>query len=404
MQWLYGFHKFIILVSPTAIKLGAKAFTTSDYARHDIFTGHTKRIAAGNPYARLNDPRATTTGLVPLLGGLARTGLIVATPTGWRRTRPELRDLAAARLCVAGRLDAREGRYKAERDLWEWWQVGLEWLTTPGRHKRRHQPTGQIAFTFGRPWDIYPLPAPTRWPRRSSSGPRAHARRHHPHRVLRATGDSARSRPRASLTWSPASSDSTPAPTASATSPDGSRETPTSSDRAPAVYWPPRTGSPKLSSRTPLISSNSANRANSMKGTNRMNSENKPGRRPTSRRPGLSRPRCSRGLTDDGFYPADWWIFLSLSGWSRLTVVVLRAIYWHWVVPGECAFREVDHDILLSYLPGTMERVPMGLRVVRRRDAFAATVAHSAGASGSVPSWRVIRTVVASSSTMARTP
>ena len=167
MQWLYGFHKFIILVSPTAIKLGAKAFTTSDYARHDIFTGHTKRIAAGNPYARLNDPRATTTGLVPLLGGLARTGLIVATPTGWRRTRPELRDLAAARLCVAGRLDAREGRYKAERDLWEWWQVGLEWLTTPGRHKRRHQPTGQIAFTFGRPWDIYPLPAPTRWPRRS---------------------------------------------------------------------------------------------------------------------------------------------------------------------------------------------------------------------------------------------
>jgi hypothetical protein len=34
-------------------------------------------------------------------------------------------------------------------------------------------------------------------------------------------------------------------------------------------------------------------------------------------------------------------------------------------VPGECAFREVDHDILLSYLPGTMERVPMGLRVVR---------------------------------------
>lgn len=131
MQWLYGFHKFIILVSRTAIKLGAKAFTTSDYARHDIFTGHTKRIAAGNPYARLNDPRATTTGLVPLLGGLARTGLIVATPTGWRRTRPELRDLAAARLCVAGRLDAREGRYKAERDLWEWWQVGLEWLTTP---------------------------------------------------------------------------------------------------------------------------------------------------------------------------------------------------------------------------------------------------------------------------------
>ena len=188
MQWLYGFHKFIILVSPTAIKLGAKAFTTSDYARHDIFTGHTKRIAAGNPYARLNDPRATTTGLVPLLGGLARTGLIVATPTGWRRTRPELRDLAAARLCVAGRLDAREGRYKAERDLWEWWQVELEWLTTPGRHKRRHQPTGQIAFTFGRPWDIYPLPAPTRWPRRSSSGPRAHARRHHPHRVLRAPG------------------------------------------------------------------------------------------------------------------------------------------------------------------------------------------------------------------------
>lgn len=128
--------------------------------------------------------------------------------------------------------------------------------------------------------------------------------------------------------------DSTPAPTASATSPDGPRETPNSSDRAPAVYWPPRTGSPKLSSRTPLISSNSANRANSMKGTNRTNSKNKPGRRPTSRRPDLSRLRCSRGLTDDGFYLAGWWTFLSLSGWSRLAVVVLKAIYWHWVFPG----------------------------------------------------------------------
>lgn len=158
MQWLYGFHKFIILVSPTAIKLGAKAFTTSDYARHDIFTGHTKRIAAGNPYARLNDPRATTTGLVPLLGGLARTGLIVATPTGWRRTRPELRDLAAARLCVAGRLDAREGRYKAERDLWEWWQVGLEWLTTPDDTSDATSPRDRLRSRSADPGTSTPYP------------------------------------------------------------------------------------------------------------------------------------------------------------------------------------------------------------------------------------------------------
>jgi len=82
MQWLYGFHKFIILVSPTAIKLGAKAFTTSDYARHDIFTGHTKRIAAGNPYARLNDPRATTTGLVPSVASRAPASSWPRPPAG----------------------------------------------------------------------------------------------------------------------------------------------------------------------------------------------------------------------------------------------------------------------------------------------------------------------------------
>ena len=130
-------------------------------ATHDLFTGHTKRIAAGNLYARLNDSRTSTTDPDSLIDDLARAGLVVATPTGWRRTRPELRDLVAARLGIAGRLDAREGRYKAERDLWEWWQAELEWMTTPGRHKRRHQPTGQIALTLGRPWDIYP-PYPRR--------------------------------------------------------------------------------------------------------------------------------------------------------------------------------------------------------------------------------------------------
>lgn len=134
-----------------------------DLARHDTFTNpHALGLAAGNLYARLNSPhQVTTTEITPLLDRLAHAGLIVATPTGWRRTRPEIRDLAARRLGVEGRLDAREGRYKAERDLWEWWQSELEWMTTPGRHKRRRQPTGQMALTFGRPWDIYP-PYPRR--------------------------------------------------------------------------------------------------------------------------------------------------------------------------------------------------------------------------------------------------
>lgn len=130
--------------------------TRLNLATHDIFTGHTQRIAAGNLYARLNDPNVSTTDPGPLLDDLARAGLVVATPTGWRRTRPELRDLAADRFGVAGRLDARAAHYTAERELWEWWSVELEWMTTPGRHKRRRQPTGQIALTLGRPWDIYP--------------------------------------------------------------------------------------------------------------------------------------------------------------------------------------------------------------------------------------------------------
>ena len=135
-------------------------FTTRfNLARHDIFTSpHALGLAAEFTYARLNDP-----GITPdqeHLHRLAVAGLIVMTPNGWQRTTPRLRDLAAQRHGVAGRLTHRQHRYASERDQWSWWNAELEWMTTPGRHRRR-QPTGQIALSLGQPWDMYP-PYPRR--------------------------------------------------------------------------------------------------------------------------------------------------------------------------------------------------------------------------------------------------
>ncbi|MFT8395942.1 hypothetical protein [Propionibacterium sp.] len=133
-----------------------------DLATHDLFTTpHALGLAAGNLYARLGEAAEATTDPAPLIERLAQTELIVLTQDGWHRTRPHIRDRIARRLGVEGRLAARRSRYTAERDLWNWWQAELEWMTTPGRHKRRSQPTGQIAFTLGRPWDLYP-PYPRR--------------------------------------------------------------------------------------------------------------------------------------------------------------------------------------------------------------------------------------------------
>jgi hypothetical protein len=136
-------------------------FTTRfNLARHDIFTSpHALGLAAGLTYARLNEPG--TTPDQEHLYRLAVAGLIVMTPDGWQRTALGLRDLAAQRHGVAGRLTQRQQRYASERDQWSWWNAELDWMTTPGRHRRRRQPTGQIALSLGQPWDMYP-PYPRR--------------------------------------------------------------------------------------------------------------------------------------------------------------------------------------------------------------------------------------------------
>lgn len=175
---------------------------------------------------------------------------------------------------------------------------------------------------------------------------------------------------------------------------DGLREMLILFDRVLVVYWLLCIGLLKLLLRILLISFNSVNCVNSMKGMNRMNSENKLGWCFMLCWFGLFCLCCSRGLIDDGFYLVGWWIFLLLSGWFRLMVVVLRVIYWYWVVFGECVFCEVDCDILLSYLLGMMEWVLMGLWVVRRRDVFVVIVVYLVGVLGSVFLWRVICIVV----------
>ena len=137
-----------------------------DHAAHDVFTGHPHRIAAGNLYARLNDPETTVEVFLPDAERLLQAGLITRTVDGWRRSGRRVLDRAARALGVEGVLDTRRRRYALERQLWDWWCTEHEWMTALGRHRRRRQPLAQAAFQFGQSWDRWP-PYPRRPDRRA---------------------------------------------------------------------------------------------------------------------------------------------------------------------------------------------------------------------------------------------
>jgi hypothetical protein len=127
---------------------------------HDVFTlgpglGH----LAGNLYAlttlepkSLSDLASALGASLPrsgrLLDRLTAAGLLIHSPTGWRRHITDHRRAAARRLGTDGRLAQRAARYRLERELWAWWQAEQAWMTAPRRPaaSRRAGP-GQLALT-----------------------------------------------------------------------------------------------------------------------------------------------------------------------------------------------------------------------------------------------------------------
>ena len=126
---------------------------------HDLFTpgpglGH----LAGNLYARTEQgPRtltelSTDLGIPPerttaLLARMTDLGLLLHSPTGWRRPLQDRRSPIAKHLEVDGRLSRRAANYRLERQLWAWWQAETKWMQAPRRTAPSRRPgPGQLVL------------------------------------------------------------------------------------------------------------------------------------------------------------------------------------------------------------------------------------------------------------------
>jgi DNA-binding IscR family transcriptional regulator len=145
--------------------------------RHDLFTRGGLGHLAGKVYAMLRqfpaltiDTAARILGVSPrhtatILSRLRHHKLIVKHPEGWARAKRDLRDLAARALGVAGALLDRAERYRAERDVWAWWQAELATMTTTPRHRPRRPHVSSRTFELvderpgERSWPRYPRAA-----------------------------------------------------------------------------------------------------------------------------------------------------------------------------------------------------------------------------------------------------
>ena len=142
--------------------------------RHDLFTRAGLGHLAGKLYAMLRQFPAltvesaawilgvTTRHAATVLSRLRRYKLIVKCAEGWARSKRDLRDSAARLIGVAGTLADRAEKYRAEREVWAWWQAELASMTTtPRRRPRRpHVSSRTLEFTDTTPgeraWPHYP--------------------------------------------------------------------------------------------------------------------------------------------------------------------------------------------------------------------------------------------------------
>ena len=148
-------------------------------SRHDLFTRAGLGHLAGKLYAALRQHPALTvetasrilgTGIrhtTRILSRLRRHRLIVKHREGWARAKRDLRDQAARILGVAGTLLNRAERYRAEREVWTWWQAELTTMNaSPRTRPRRRDASSRPLFEADRPgeriWPRYPRSADRR--------------------------------------------------------------------------------------------------------------------------------------------------------------------------------------------------------------------------------------------------
>jgi len=115
--------------------------------RHDLFTRPGLGHLAGKVYGLLAQHSALTVDTaarllgvstrhtVTVLSRLRQHRLIVKHAKGWARAKRDLRDVAARVVGVAGLLVARANRYRAEREVWEWWQAEVATMNAAPRRR-----------------------------------------------------------------------------------------------------------------------------------------------------------------------------------------------------------------------------------------------------------------------------
>ena len=154
--------------------------------RHDLFTRAGLGHLAGKVYASLGqipsmtvDTAARILGVSPrhtatILSKLRHHKLILKHSAGWARAKRDLRDTAARVLGVAGVLIHRAARYRAEREVWAWWQSESDHMTTDPRLRLRRphvlsRTLESVNATRGeRQWPPYPRGADRRGDHKSA--------------------------------------------------------------------------------------------------------------------------------------------------------------------------------------------------------------------------------------------
>jgi hypothetical protein len=141
--------------------------------RHDLFTRQGLGHLAGRVYALLAvTPSLTVQTAAKLLGVTSRWAatvlsrlrhhrLVILHKAGWARSKQDLRAQAAKILGVAGVLVDRANRYRAERDVWAWWQAEVTTMRTAPQHRpRRPHVSSRTLFESTKPgervWPRYP--------------------------------------------------------------------------------------------------------------------------------------------------------------------------------------------------------------------------------------------------------
>ena len=146
--------------------------------RHDLFTrpglghlaGQLYALLAQHPFLTIDTAArllgVSTRYITTILSRLRHHRLIVKHANGWARAKRDLRDRAARLVGVAGLLLDRANRYRAEREVWAWWQAEVDLMTTAPRRRTRRPHVSSRTLTF------VDAPGERQWPRypRNSQG------------------------------------------------------------------------------------------------------------------------------------------------------------------------------------------------------------------------------------------